>query len=284
MEKEIIKLKGTGDGIKMYLDKDAPFAELLNAVTERLKAWRSFFGTGHCHMYFVGRKLDKSDMLRLEAVVKAQLPESTVIYGERNIGDTVQLPKQFLEELEKKTNAPDKEEDVVSVESDDNKETADSALNAPADAGADTEESALSGEAPSVSTDKSDYVVPEEFKKAKEVITTNYKSSRARFYEGLVKSGRVVESDGHLILAGSVEEGGTVIANGNIIILGSLFGSAQAGCLGNAGAYIAAMNMQPTDLRIAHINRKYYTDEINGAKKAVIADNEICITDFLEEY
>ncbi|MCD8391243.1 MAG: hypothetical protein LUD03_05345, partial [Firmicutes bacterium] len=236
MEKEIIKLKGTGDGIKMYLDKDAPFSEILTAVSEKLKAWRSFFGSGHCHMYFVGRKLDKSDMLRLEAVVTALLPESTIIYGEKNIADTVQLPKQFLEELNKREGKSESGENAaVSETTEENPEN--KAENADT---AETENS----EGDEISAEEK-----YEFEKIKEVITTNYKSNRARLYEGVVKSGRVVESDGHLILVGSVEEGGTVIANGNVIVLGSLLGSAQAGCMGNASSYIIAMDMRPTDLR-----------------------------------
>ena len=98
---ELIKLKGTGDGVKIYLSADVPFQEILNALQDKLRAWRKIFGAGHCNMYFIGRELDKSDTLRLEAVVRALLPESTILYGERKIGDTVKLPEEFVREMNK---------------------------------------------------------------------------------------------------------------------------------------------------------------------------------------
>lgn len=60
-----------------------------------------------------------------------------------------------------------------------------------------------------------------ELEEIKEVVTTNFKSSRARFYEGVVKAGKTVFADGHLTLFGDVEEGGMITAVGNVIVIGS---------------------------------------------------------------
>ncbi|MGN0107194.1 MAG: hypothetical protein ACI4A5_05815, partial [Hominilimicola sp.] len=83
MEKELIKLKGTIDGVKIYLDADSPVTDIINSLYEKLRQFRKFFGDGHCNIYFVGRELTASDKMRLEAVSSAMLPESTVNYGER---------------------------------------------------------------------------------------------------------------------------------------------------------------------------------------------------------
>lgn len=244
---EIINLKGTGDGVKIYLSADASFSELLNALQDKLRAWRKFFGTGHCNMYFIGRELNKSDILRLEAVVRALLPECTILYGDKKtIGDTVKLPEELVKEMSQPVPEPE----------------------------ADTEEPKINPEE------------IREFEEIREVVTTNFKSSRARFYEGIVKPGRVVESDGHLILVGNVERGGTLVANGNIIVMGSVMGSVQAGCLGSREAYIIAMDMRPSELRIAHVVQKYENvmDNItnfSAPKRAFLTNNEICIDDFL---
>ena len=258
---ELIRLKGTGDGVKIYLSADVPFQELLTALQEKLRAWRKFFGTGHCNMYFIGRELDKSDTLRLEAVVGALLPESTILYGERKIGDTVKLPDEFVREMnkideEKEETKPDDTEDNSPAETDD--------------------------------ADVIDMESTMQFERIRDVVTSNFKSSRARLYEGAVRAGRVVESDGHLVLVGDVERGGTLIANGNVIVIGSLLGSVQAGCMGNREAYIIALDMRPTDLRIAHASKKYdYGDDMenvtnfSGIKRAHLINNDISIEEVL---
>lgn len=231
MEKEIIKLKGTGDGVKIYLDAGSPISDISGSLYEKLRQFRKFFGDGHCNIYFVGRELTASDKMCLEAIVKAMLPEGTVNYGERKkiggenvIEKTLELPRDF----EVNTRAEnDKDEN-------------------------------------------------EPFMRIKEVVTTNFKSSRARFYEGAVRGGKTVESDGHLVLVGDVEEDGRLTAVGNIIVLGSLRGSAHAGCMGNDDAYIIALDFLPADIRISK-NHAYYekSDFTGGAKKAYLFGDRI---------
>ena len=261
---ELIKLKGTGDGVKIYLSEDAPFQDLLTALQDKLRAWRKFFGAGHCNMYFIGRELDKSDKLRLEAVVGALLPESTILYGERKIGDTVKLPDEFVREM----NKIDEQAEAAKAET----ETG----------------TGIGTETEADDADGIDMESTMQFERIRDVVTSNFKSSRARLYEGAVRAGRVVESDGHLILVGDVERGGTLIANGNVIVIGSLRGSVQAGCMGNRDAYIIALNMQPTDLRIAHASAKYDEQEnmgnmtnFLGIKRAYLTNNDICIEEVL---
>ena len=106
MEKELIKLKGTIDGVKIYLDSDGLIADIITSLYEKLRQFRKFFGDGHCNIYFVGRELSASDKMRLEAVVSAMLPESTVNYGERKritseneIEKTLELPKEDMESV-----------------------------------------------------------------------------------------------------------------------------------------------------------------------------------------
>ena len=37
MEKELIKLKGTIDGVKIYLDADSPISDIINSLYEKGK-------------------------------------------------------------------------------------------------------------------------------------------------------------------------------------------------------------------------------------------------------
>lgn len=242
LEKELIKLKGTIDGVKIYLDADSPISDIINSLYEKLRQFRKFFGDGHCNIYFVGRELTASDKMRLEAVSGAMLPESTVNYGERKklrdenyIEKTLELPKEL------------KSEETTDEEQSENED------------------------------EKS-------LEEIKEVVTTNFKSSRARFYEGVVRSGKTVESDGHLVLVGSVEEGGKIAAVGNVIVAGSLRGSVEAGCMGSEKAYVIAFDFAPTEVRIAKTRRSFEKGEFDGqnkARRAYLSDGFIYTEDFL---
>lgn len=236
MEKELIKLKGTIDGVKIYLDEKGGISDIITSLYEKLRQFRKFFGDGHCNIYFVGRELEASDKMRLEAVVTAMLPESSVNYGERKkvrgeqyIEKTIELPKELKEEESK------------------NQEDG-------------------------------------EIEEIKEVVTTNFKSSRARFYEGVVRNGKTVESDGHLVLVGNVEEGGKIAAVGNIVVMGTVRGSVEAGCMGNDNAYIIALDFEPSDVRISKNHRTFEMGELdteNKSKKAYLINNQIFVEDFL---
>ncbi len=73
------------------------------------------------------------------------------------------------------------------------------------------------------------------------------------FYKGSLRSGQSITSDNGVIIVGDVNAGATVIAKGNIVILGSIFGTAHAGCDGNYNAFVAALDMRPTQIRIGDI-------------------------------
>ena len=89
-----------------------------------------------------------------------------------------------------------------------------------------------------------------------------FRSNRARLYEGNVKPGMTLRSDGHLVLLGRVSEGASLIAVGNIIVIGGLYGTAHAGCNGHNGSYIIAMDMHPEGLAIAQTATEYtYSSE-----------------------
>ena len=46
MEKELIKLKGTADGVKIYLDSECEFSKLMNSLYEKIRQFRKFLGGG----------------------------------------------------------------------------------------------------------------------------------------------------------------------------------------------------------------------------------------------
>lgn len=74
-----------------------------------------------------------------------------------------------------------------------------------------------------------------------------------RFYRGTVRSGQLVSFEGNLVVIGDVNPGGEVVATGNVVVMGSLRGIVHAGADGNKDAMVVALNLQPTQLRIADV-------------------------------
>ncbi|MDO4261486.1 MAG: septum site-determining protein MinC [Eubacteriales bacterium] len=76
-------------------------------------------------------------------------------------------------------------------------------------------------------------------------------NSDGRFYKGTLRSGQVLEAGTSIIILGDVNPGATVVSKGNVVVLGSLKGTIHAGAAGNERAFVAALNMNPMQIRIA---------------------------------
>lgn len=73
----------------------------------------------------------------------------------------------------------------------------------------------------------------------------------ALFLERTLRSGTRIEFPGHVVVLGDVNPGAEIIAEGNVIIWGRLRGMVHAGAKGNKTAMICALDLSPTQLRIA---------------------------------
>ena len=66
-----------------------------------------------------------------------------------------------------------------------------------------------------------------------------------------LRSGRTVHSKGHVVVFGDVNPGAEIIAAGDVIVWGRLRGNVHAGANGDETSVICALDMVPTQLRIA---------------------------------
>lgn len=94
---------------------------------------------------------------------------------------------------------------------------------------------------------------PRDIPKIKIMHFEDLQQGMTKFYQGTVRSGQLVSSEGNVVIIGDVNPGGEVIANGNVVVMGSLRGMVHAGADGNKEAIVAALNLQPTQLRIADV-------------------------------
>ena len=72
-----------------------------------------------------------------------------------------------------------------------------------------------------------------------------------------IRSGTRIEFAGHVVVLGDVNPGAEIISEGNILVWGRLRGMVHAGAKGNRSAVICALELSPTQLRIA--------DEVSAA-------------------
>ncbi len=123
----------------------------------------------------------------------------------------------------------------------------------------------------------------EEKKEETHKIFTDTKEGYTRFYEGTVRSGRLLQSEGNLVVLGDINPGSEVVAAGNIVVMGAVRGIVHAGCTGNRDAFILALNLSPTQIRIADIITRPPDDDDRKKivpEKAYIKDETI----YIEEY
>ena len=94
-----------------------------------------------------------------------------------------------------------------------------------------------------------------------------------------LRSGRTIHSEGHIVVFGDVNPGAKVIAAGDIVIWGKLRGYVHAGANGDETAVVCALDMNPSQLRIAGYRvtsppdkRKNIVPEV-----ALVRDNQIIV-------
>lgn len=66
-----------------------------------------------------------------------------------------------------------------------------------------------------------------------------------------LRSGFSLQHNGHIIVIGDVNPGAEIIAGGDVVVWGRLRGMVHAGAEGDEGAVVCALDLSPTQLRIA---------------------------------
>ena len=86
------------------------------------------------------------------------------------------------------------------------------------------------------------------------------------FYKGTLRSGQVLDCESSIIILGDINPGAKVISKGNIVVLGSLKGNAYAGANGNEQAFVAALTMDPIQIKIGDVIARS-ADKVQAGKK-----------------
>jgi septum site-determining protein MinC len=86
---------------------------------------------------------------------------------------------------------------------------------------------------------------------ADEPIDTELPGEHAALVHRTLRSGNHIHYAGHVVVVGDVNPGAEVIAGGDVIVWGRLRGVVHAGAGGNEEAVVCALDLAPTQLRIA---------------------------------
>jgi septum site-determining protein MinC len=88
-----------------------------------------------------------------------------------------------------------------------------------------------------------------------EPVSFELEGDQAVLIERTLRSGQKIRHPGHVVILGDVNPGAEVIAGGNVVVWGKLRGVVHAGATGNDRSVVCALDLTPTQLRIAsHIS------------------------------
>lgn len=81
--------------------------------------------------------------------------------------------------------------------------------------------------------------------------TTIQGGEQAVLVKRTLRSGFSIQHPGHVVIIGDVNPGAEIIAGGDVMVWGRLRGVVHAGAEGNESAVVCALDLSPTQLRIA---------------------------------
>jgi septum site-determining protein MinC len=109
----------------------------------------------------------------------------------------------------------------------------------------------------------------------------NFEQNTVYYRHGL-RSGQAIRTDGSVVVLGDANAGSEIVAGGNVIVLGALRGMVHAGSEGNESCYVSALNLIPTQLRIAGLITSIQREQVGKRKQrcpeyAFIRDGQVYV-------
>jgi septum formation inhibitor MinC len=103
------------------------------------------------------------------------------------------------------------------------------------------------------------------------------------YHRGTLRGGQALHNLGNLVVIGDVNPGAELVASGDIVVFGALRGVAHAGAQGDRSARVIALELAPTQLRIATaIATSDAGTKPRGPEHASIVEDRIVVVPFSE--
>jgi septum site-determining protein MinC len=97
------------------------------------------------------------------------------------------------------------------------------------------------------------------------------------YHRGTLRGGQALHNLGNIVVIGDVNPGAELVASGDIAVFGALRGVAHAGAQGDRGARVVALELAPTQLRIATVISSAADGKPHGPEHASIVDDRIVV-------
>ena len=215
-----VVLKSNRYGIKLVLDSDMDFEELLKSIIEKFQESESFFRNARMAISFEGRELTQEEECQIVAAITEHTSIEVVCILDED-PEREEMVRQRIEEFEQA-----------------------------------------------------------QYYREEELYEENYGNS-GEFYKGTLRSGQVLDCESSIVIVGDVNTGAKVVSGGNIFVLGAIKGNAFAGAHGNEQSIVAALEMDPIQIRIGGVigrsADKAATLKKRGKKKAVVVEPQVAI-------
>ena len=103
------------------------------------------------------------------------------------------------------------------------------------------------------------------------------------YHRGTLRGGQALHNLGNLVVVGDVNPGAELVASGDIVVFGALRGVAHAGAQGDRASRVIALELAPTQLRIATlIATSEGGSKLRGPEHASIVDERILVVPFAD--
>jgi septum site-determining protein MinC len=209
-----VSIKGTRSGLRLTLEPETPFSELLNALADRLAESPSFFRGASLAVDTSHRALRTSERMQLEDLLALyQMSVTSTDSGPlRAEPDPVHESRSNISPatgmgLKKTISLPYPDLSQRGVITQD------------------------MGQAPRDARESEDTL----------------------FVRKTVRSGQAIHHPSNVVVLGDVNPGAEIVAGGDIIVWGVLRGMVHAGYPDNENALVCSLQLAPVQLRIAHL-------------------------------
>ena len=272
---EAVVIKSNRYGIHLLLNPDIPFDELLVQIAEKFKKAEKFFRGGKVGISFGNRILTDEQQLCIVETITGTIPLRILCIMEQGSDEELRCRK-LIESLGMDAAPPPTPVQSAAYYGEECAEAA--AYDG--EAGDEEQEEAAAG----TFTDSD----------LQECLT-----NIGQFYRGTLRNGQLIESEASVIVIGDVNPGAKIVAGGDIIVFGALKGTAYAGIYGNESAFVAALEMDPIQIRIGDViarsadgsawkgvpkNRRRRPEVKLSPQAAVVVDGHISIENITKEF
>jgi septum site-determining protein MinC len=209
-----VSIKGTRSGLRLRLEPETPFSELLNALADRLAESPSFFRGASLAVDTSHRALRTSERMQLEDLLALyQMSVTSTDSGPLGSGTD---------------HTHDQRSDTPTGSGRDRHTTLPLHQPDPPQRGAITQDMGH---------------VPRDARESEDTL----------FLRRTIRSGQAIHHPSNVVVLGDVNPGAEIVAGGDIIVWGVLRGMVHAGYPDNENALVCSLQLAPVQLRIAHL-------------------------------